>query len=184
MPHLTYAKDFQGVADVFLRSPAIYKPLLEFIENVMVGPSDLSKPEREILAAHVSSLNGCDFCLGAHRATLAAMDTGAEVIDSLEHGSKMEGVSDQLRAILDFATKLTRDPGGIGKADIDALITEGIAEQTIEDAINVISLFNYVNRLVDSFGVEGGPSYFEYVGTALANHGYTPLLESSETKAR
>ena len=58
-----YSKTFQGVADVFLRTPDLYRPLLEFIESVMVGRSALSKEERELIAAHVSKLNGCTFCV-------------------------------------------------------------------------------------------------------------------------
>ena len=74
MSHFSYSEDFQGVADVFLRDPHRYAPLLQFIENVMTGPSDLTKAEREMIAAHVSKLNACNFCLGAHKWTLAAMD--------------------------------------------------------------------------------------------------------------
>jgi alkylhydroperoxidase family enzyme len=65
--HLDHAKNFHGVADVFLRTPGPYTPLLQFIEQVMTGESQLTKAQREIVAAHVSALNQCDFCLGANR---------------------------------------------------------------------------------------------------------------------
>jgi hypothetical protein len=35
MAHLSYTKDFPGIADVFLRDPGLYAPLLQFIEGVM-----------------------------------------------------------------------------------------------------------------------------------------------------
>ncbi len=176
MPNFSYSKDFQGVADVFLRSPNVYRPLLDFIETVMLGPSELTKPEREIIAAHVSRLNGCDFCLDAHRATLTAMGVPAETVSTLDKGAGIEGVSETVRHLLPFAEKLTRTPAAIAQADIDVLIELGVAEQTIEDAINVVSLFNYVNRLVDAFGVEGSPDYFKLVGHSLATNGYASLL--------
>ena len=56
MANFSYSKKFLGVADVFLRSPATYKPLLDFLENIMVGNSALTKAEREIIAAHVSNV--------------------------------------------------------------------------------------------------------------------------------
>ncbi len=74
MPNLTYAQDFQGVADVFLRDPTGYGPLLQFIEDVMTRDSELTAAEREMIAAYVSQLNACRFCIGVHHSTLAAMN--------------------------------------------------------------------------------------------------------------
>ena len=176
MSYFSFSKDFNGVADVFLRSPGLYRPLLDFIETVMHGPSELTKAEREIIAAHVSRLNGCDFCLEAHRATLAAMGVPAATLSTLGDGAGVDGVSDRVRQLLVFAAKLTQAPAALTRDDIDALTGQGISEQTIEDTINVASLFNYVNRLVDAFGVEGSPDYFDLVGRSLARNGYANLL--------
>lgn len=183
MPTLSYAKDFQGVADVFLRDPGRYAPLLQFIESVMAGESDLTKAEREMIAAYVSKLNGCDFCLGAHKGTLAALDIDPETIEALEAGPEAEQVDERLRPLLRFAGKLTRNPEAVGQADVDALLAAGWSEQAVEDTINVASLFNYVNRLVDAFGIEGSESYFKQVGRALATRGYEPLIRSALKKA-
>ena len=183
MPYLSYAKDFQGVADVFLRDPNRYAPLLQFIEAVMAGESGLSKADREMIAAHVSKLNGCDFCLGAHKWTLAAMDIDAHAIAAIEAGPDDPNLDDRLRPILRFAAKLTLSPETVGQADIEALRSEGWSEQTIEDAINVVALFNYVNRLVDGFGIEGNEAYFKHVGAALAQQGYAPLIRNALKKA-
>ena len=60
--------------------------------------------------------------------------------------------------------------------DDDALKHKGVSEQTIEDTINVVSLLNYLNRLVDAFGVEGSPDYFKMVGASLAKNGYAALI--------
>jgi uncharacterized peroxidase-related enzyme len=157
MAHLSYTKDFPGIADVFLRDPGLYAPLLQFIEGVMTRPSELTKAEREMLAAHVSRHNGCDFCVGAHRWTLAAMEIGWAVVEALEAGPDSEEFSPRFREMLRFATRLTEAPGRIGKADIDARTAAGWSEQAVEDAINVIALFNYVNRVaVTSRGAQLG----------------------------
>ena len=181
MSYLSYSKDFDGVADVFLRDPARYAPLLQFIETVMVGESSLTKAEREMIAAHVSKLNGCDFCLGAHRSTLAAMDIDLALIESLEAGDA--DVDDRLRGMLTFAAQLTQKPESIRQRDIDTLRDAGWTEQGIEDAINVVALFNYVNRLVDAFGIKGEQSYFDNIGAILATQGYAPLIKTALRKA-
>ncbi len=183
MTHFTYAEDFQGVADVFLRDPQLYAPLLQFIEQVMTRPSDLTKAERELIAAHVSKLNNCNFCLGAHKWTLAAMDTSPALMGEIETGLDGASIDTKLRAILDLAGKLTRDTGAIRQSDIDAVTAAGWSEQAVEDAINVTALFNYVNRLVDGFGIEGNEAYFKQIGQVLAAKGYEPLVKSVLGKA-
>lgn len=183
MSYLSYSKSFQGVADVFLRKPDRYGPLLQFIESVMVGPSALTQAEREIIAAHVSKLNGCDFCVGAHNATLAALDIDFHALDATASGPDTRNVSAKLQTILDFATRMTREPDSIRQSDINALRDAGWEDETIEDAINVTALFNYVNRLVDAFGIEGDDAYFKHVGATLATRGYAPLIKSTLRKA-
>lgn len=184
MTYLHISHNFQGVADVFLRSPGLYAPLLQFIENVMTGPSSLTATEREIIAAHVSNLNHCGFCLGVHKSTIRALGADTGTVDTLEKGPAIAGISDSLRAIIEFSTKLTQSPETVNENDITALKDAGLTDQTIEDAINVISLFNYVNRLVDAFGIEGNQPYFDFVGTTLAKQGYAPLLDQAAKKAR
>jgi len=183
MAHLSYSKDFQGVVDVFLRDPARYAPLLQFIETVMAGESELSKSDREMIAAHVSKLNGCDFCLGAHKWTLAAMDIGPAIIEAIEDGPDASEVDDRLRPVLRFATKLTEAPEQIEQSDIDTLRAAGWSDQSIEDIINVTALFNYVNRLVDAFGIKGDETYFKQIGRALATQGYGPLVAKAKRRA-
>ncbi|MEM8743275.1 MAG: peroxidase-related enzyme [Pseudomonadota bacterium] len=183
MSHLSYSKGFKGVVDVFLRDPERYTPLLQFIEAVMVKDSELTKAEREMIASHVSRLNGCDFCLGAHKWTLAAMDIDPKLIDAAAEGADSSVLDERLRPVLRFAAKLTRAPHEVGQADIEAVRAAGWSDQAIEDATNVTALFNYVNRLVDAFGIEGDEPYFKQIGAALALQGYAPLLDRMSTPA-
>ena len=183
MAYLSYTKDMPGVADVFLRDPELYAPLLQFIEGVMTRPSELTKAEREMIAAHVSHRNGCDFCVGAHRWTLAAMDIDWTVIDALKEGAESADLTPRLRAMLRFAETLTAEPARMGQADIDAVTAAGWSEQAVEDAINVVALFNYVNRLVVALGLENDDAYFRRIGRALANQGYAPLLDKARPRA-
>ena len=183
MSHLSYTEDMPGVADVFLRDPALYAPLLQFIEAVMTRPSELSKADREIIAAHVSRQNGCDFCVGAHRWTLAALDIDWRVIRALDEAPESDVFPPRLRAMLRFAERLTDQPENINQSDIDALLDAGWSEQAVEDAINVIALFNYVNRLVDALGIENDEDYFRQIGRTLATRGYAPLIQRALTQA-
>lgn len=183
MTYLDTTRDFKGLADVFLRDADRYAPLLQYIESVMVAPSDLTASEREMIATHVSKLNSCDFCLGAHKWTLAAMDIDMRVIEAVEAGPDAADVDDRLRPILHFATKLTRNPEEIGTADIDSLKSAGWSDQAIEDVINVIALFNAINRLVEGIGIKGDTQTFKRIGAVLAAQGYAPLIQSALKQA-
>ncbi len=183
MPTLSYAKTFKGVADVFLRDPDLYVPLLRFIEVVVTRDSALSIAEREMIAAHVSRLNGCAFCVGIHKATMLELGVDRRAADAVADGADAASVDGKLRAILDFAESLTMSPEIIGQTDVDAVLEAGWPEQAVEDAINVTALFNYVNRLVDAFGIEGEDSYFKDIGAILAKQGYAPLIEMAAKRA-
>ncbi|HBM87406.1 MAG: peroxidase-related enzyme [Parvibaculaceae bacterium] len=183
MSYLEQTKDFKGVADVFMRDPDLYGPLLQFIEAVMTRQSALTVAEREVIASYVSHINGCDFCVGVHHATLKSLKTDENVLGQLTDGPRSSAIDDRLKAVLTFAEKLTQDPHEVAPADITQLRSAGWDDQAIEDAINVVSLFAYVNRLVDATGVKGSPDYFAYVGDMLATQGYAPLIKMAARKA-
>ena len=56
--------------------------------------------------------------------------------------------------MLEYAVKLTREPHGVGGADVAALRGEGFDDTAILDVCQVTSYYNYVNRLADGLGVE------------------------------
>ena len=56
--------------------------------------------------------------------------------------------------MLDYAVKLTRDPGGMTTGDIEALRAVGFDDHGILDICQVVAYYNYVNRLADGLGVE------------------------------
>lgn len=56
--------------------------------------------------------------------------------------------------LLDFAVKLTLRPREMVSDDIQRLRSAGFEDETILDAIQTISYFNYANRLMDALGIE------------------------------
>ena len=56
-------------------------------------------------------------------------------------------------AMLNYAMKLTADPGGMCEADIEALRAVGLTDTAIHDVAQVVGLFNYYNRLADGLGI-------------------------------
>ncbi|MCL7454689.1 MAG: peroxidase-related enzyme [Anaerolineae bacterium] len=57
------------------------------------------------------------------------------------------------RAIVDYAVKLTRTPGRVTPADVEALREAGLRDRAILDVAQVTAYFNFVNRLAQGLGV-------------------------------
>jgi uncharacterized peroxidase-related enzyme len=64
-----------------------------------------------------------------------------------------------VRALCDFAVKLTYEPASCGQVDVDALRDHGWSDEAIHDAIQVVGYFNYVNRVADAVGIEDEPDW-------------------------
>jgi len=89
---------------------------------------------------------------GADPKTVAAL--------SLGDSSPIE-ISDQERALLDLAHILTLRPADVGDEDIQRARQAGWSDDQIAEAVYVISLFAFYNRVAHAFGLEGsdhGPS--------------------------
>ena len=58
------------------------------------------------------------------------------------------------QALLEFAEKLTLRPSYMSPGDLDLLRRQGFSDTAIHDAVQVISYFNYINRVADALGVD------------------------------
>lgn len=66
-----------------------------------------------------------------------------------------------MRALCDYAVKLTEAPASVGAADADMLRAQGWDDRAIHDAIQVVAYFNYINRIAEGVGVEPEPDWEE-----------------------
>jgi uncharacterized peroxidase-related enzyme len=67
----------------------------------------------------------------------------------------------RVRALCDYAVRLTREPAAVGAADADELRAHGLDDAAIHDAIQVIAYFNYINRIADGVGIGPEPDWGE-----------------------
>ena len=66
-----------------------------------------------------------------------------------------------MRALCDFAVKLTLEPAAVARPDVDALRVRGWDDAAIHDAIQVIAYFNYINRVAEGVGIDPEPEWEE-----------------------
>ena len=144
----------------------------ELTHEAMRGPSSWPVAERELMAAYVSHVNDCAFCIGAHTAT-ASLATGDEVmvtaaLADLDSAQVGEG----LRATLRMLGKLTRE-GQLRTEDVRVVFESGVSREQIEDALAICYAFNVTNRLANAFGFEVlSPEGFKACAKYLLRRGY------------
>ena len=92
------------------------------------------------------------------------------VVNPAEHGKLPE----QDRAVLNYAEKLTKNPGDMVKADVDRLRAAGFGDPAIHDICQITAYFNFVNRMAQGLGVPLEPGHetsFSWWGTAADRRG-------------
>ena len=57
-------------------------------------------------------------------------------------------------AMLTYAVKLTRTPGAMVEADVDALRAAGFTDRDVLDICEVTAYYAYANRIADGLGIE------------------------------
>lgn len=72
----------------------------------------------------------------------------------IAHDWRKAGLDAANTALCAYAEKLTQEPTEMSPADLDALRAHGFDDRAIHDATQVISYFNYINRVADALGVE------------------------------
>jgi uncharacterized peroxidase-related enzyme len=64
-----------------------------------------------------------------------------------------------VRALCDFAVRLTREPARVSQEEIEQLRRHGWSDAGIHDAIQVVAFFNYINRVADAVGIGPEPEW-------------------------
>jgi len=124
---------------------------IPFTHEAMRGPSAWSVGDRELMAAFVSKMNECEFCIGAHSAVASSAYQDKAKVAAVLSDLETAPIEEPLRATLRMLGKLTRNHG-VDANDMQAVLTAGVSREQIEDALAVCFAFNVTNRLADAFG--------------------------------
>jgi len=131
---------------------ALYKAVLHHSGNRL--------PEwyLEAVGVLVSMLNGCEYCAAHHSAGMRrlleveGLDAGVH-LSALRQNPVGEPFTEAERRGLEYARKLTRNPGAIGHDDVEMLRDAGFDDGEILELNQVAAYFNYANRTVSGLGV-------------------------------
>ena len=157
---------------VFYRPDFYGARMKEFTQEAMRGTSAWSVGDRELMAAFVSQINACAFCIGAHTATAAMAYHDEAKVSAVLSDLETAPIEEPLRATLRMLGKLTREHA-VTADDMRAVLAAGVSREQIEDALAVSFAFNTTTRLADAFGFfVPGPNAFEAGAKVLLKRGY------------
>jgi AhpD family alkylhydroperoxidase len=126
MAYLRSLPDRAVLRDVFAAFPQTSRPLLDYHQALLRGPSPFSVAERELIAAYVSGLNACDYCHGVHTATAQAFGVDEGLVAALLDEVDAAPVDARMRPVLRYVGKLTLTPSRMAAADAEAVLAAGV----------------------------------------------------------
>jgi uncharacterized peroxidase-related enzyme len=118
--------------------------------DLMLGPSGLSKLEREMIAVAVSAQNRCYYCLVAHGAAVRQLSGDPVLGELMVMNYRAARLPKRQRAMLDFAVKLTSQPWTIDDGDREKLRRAGFSDRDIWDISAIAGFFNMSNRVASA----------------------------------
>jgi uncharacterized peroxidase-related enzyme len=175
MAHIQLPEGLPGIVGPLAFSPSTAKPLLELAETLLRGPNTLAPAEREMIAAHVSYRNECDFCQLSHGAAAAAhLHGNYDLVEQIKRNPEGAAVSDKLKALLAIAGKVQQGGKNVTSEDVARARQHGATDKEIHDTVLIAAAFSMYNRYVDglaTFQPQGREAYRE-MGERLAHEGY------------
>ena len=112
----------------------------------------------ECVAVATSLVNRCDYSFAHHwtnaRNLLRDERRAGEILKALRDGQPEQAFAGKELALIEYARTLTRAPGEVTRADVDACRAAGADDGEILEVNQVCAYFNYSNRVLNGLGVD------------------------------
>jgi uncharacterized peroxidase-related enzyme len=162
MAHIDLGNDFPGIRGPMAYRPETAKPLNELAEILLRSENSLTRGERELIGAYVSSLNDCHFCQQVHGGLAQhylQCDTG--FIDAVKADFTSTHLSKKIKALLTIAGSVQQGGKQVTAVQIEAAKTAGATDLEIHDTVLIAAAFCMFNRYVDGLATRA-PAEREY----------------------
>ncbi len=173
MPHIELGNDAPGIRGLLRYRPDTGRVLSELAEVLLRGPSTLSRGERELIAAYVSTLNQCRYCSSTHGAAAAAqLPGGTSTVADACADPAAAPISGKLEALLRIAAAVRVSGTEVRDDDVAAARAAGAT-----DAVLIAAAFCMYNRYVDGLAtaLPADPAAYTESAERILAHGYTPM---------
>ena len=126
MPHIDLPVGVPGIRSAMQFRPETAVHLNALAEELLRADNTLSRGDRELIAAYVSSRNKTVFCEHSHSAFAAVqLDGGIDLVEEVKRDPDSAPIEPKLRALLHIAGKVAVDGKSVTSSDIEAARAEG-----------------------------------------------------------
>jgi uncharacterized peroxidase-related enzyme len=175
MAHITLP-DLPGIRGPMAFRPETAKPLNELAEILLRDDNNsLSRGERELIGAYVSSLNDCFFCQNVHGALAGHyLSRDIPAIDAVKKDFRSTTISEKLKSLLSIAASVQKGGKHVTAEQIDEAKRLGATDREIHDTVLIAAAFCMYNRYVDGLATWAPQDRQYYVNRAAvrAEEGY------------
>jgi uncharacterized peroxidase-related enzyme len=176
MAHIQLPEELPGIRGPMSFRPETAKPLNELAEILLRDDNNsLSRGERELIGAYVSSLNDCFFCQNVHGALAQHyMECDMQFIDWVKEDYAATPISEKLKTLLSIAASVQKGGKHVTKEQIEKAKESGATDREIHDTVLIAAAFCMYNRYVDGLATWAPADRDVYVQRAKrrAEEGY------------
>lgn len=179
MAHINLENDLPGIRGPMAFRPETAKPLNELAELLLRDDNNtMSRGDRELIGAYVSSLNDCFFCQNVHGALAQHyMQCDMQFIDDIKMDYKKTAISEKLKSLLSIAGSVQKGGKNVTSEQIETAKALGATDKEIHDTVLIAAAFSMFNRYVDGLATWAPTDREIYVQRAKmrAEEGYLDL---------
>ncbi|MES1214721.1 MAG: peroxidase-related enzyme [Bacteroidota bacterium] len=176
MAHINLGNELPGIRGPMAFRPETAKPLNELAEILLRDDNNtLTRGERELIGAYVSSLNDCFFCQNVHGALAQHyMQCDMQFIDWIKKDYASTPISEKMKALLAIAGNVQKGGKNVTKEQIEEAKNIGATDREIHDTVLIAAAFCMFNRYVDGLATWAPEDRQVYVERAKwrAEEGY------------
>jgi len=151
MAHIDLKNDLPGIRGPMAFRPETAKPMNELAEILLRDDNNtLTRGEREMIGAYVSSQNDCFFCQNVHGAMAQFyMQCDMQLIEDIKRDFRSTAISEKLKTLLAIAGSVQKGGRFVLKEQIDDARNAGATDKEIHDTVLIAAAFCMFNRYVD-----------------------------------
>ena len=179
MAYINLQNDFPGIRGPMAYSPETGKALNELAEILLHDDNNtLTRGERELIGAYVSSENDCFFCQNVHGAMAQHyFESNMQFIDDIKKDYRSTPISDKLKSLLAIAGSVQKGGKYVTSEQIEHAKSLGATNKEIHDTVLIAAAFCMFNRYVDGLNTWAPQDRQVYVDRAKmrAEDGYANM---------
>lgn len=148
-----------NVARAFALSPR-FLLWFRYYDTLMRGEGLLSREEKEAMAIAISGENRCEYCVASHKRYLRELTGDPRLPEVLATNPRRAELTRRMRALVDFALKVTHRHHEMTEEDLRPLREAGLSDEAILEAAEVAAMFHFTNRFLNALGIRPNPEYY------------------------